>query len=563
MVFNYLLSFSFITLYERNDYVMNIKKIVSSMLTATVLVTTIVMPSYAEDSFSTAKEFLSDVLDVSTAEVESQTLTTAKETIMNSINISGDEVFYDGVSIGYWYSDEPSKLYADAGKTSTVIAPDTGGYTISPSLLYDMLYDLNELLEDNYVPSTADWSKIIGKYDVTLGDVTIPANQWIPLEPDGDPLKNNKVVDISSLTGTSVYQPTYCDGNEHQIIISAYAIDKNGKLYISNGASSHQYDDGRGWIWARGYWLLDSSPNMAVMRVNVNAGNNSVQIESGVNKIKAGISIETENRLYLQYYTTDLTNANAYHVIPGSDARSDFSTLYDISNASIKNTTPISDMVQTGIFYFTCRQAGVSSDSNIKYTRTKFFDKQSSSRKTIGNQVLRRRLGALNSLLPTDTVTLTADGWTVNGLQSIDTYISDQSLSNAGDTADIPAVADIDALQFNVILPTSLPVYVDASNVTYVADNADVVNKSGAAVKITDVEIVPKQDSGWTMVDGTPSRELEGHEFNFATTIEKDKVLAVSEVYPFQYSAKLSPTAEASNSLELASVLVTVDWAST
>lgn len=537
---------------------MNVKKGLMTSLLAISLLPVQSISVQAVETYSTPTELLTAMVEQSLKGITSDTMDDAITTMQSKISTNGDEVFYDGQSIGYWFSDDSAYLYKDAEKSSKNIGLN---WEVSPSLLSLVLTDVNEELVDTVVPTSSNWSKIIGKYDVTLGDVTIPANQWIPLEPDNDPLKNNKIVDISSLTGTSVYQPTYDNSNEHQIIISAYAIDKNGKLYISNGASSHQYDAGRGWIRARGYWLLDSSPNMAAMRVNTTAGNNYVQIASGVNKIKAGISIETENRLYLQYYTTDLTNTNAYYVIPGSNVRSDFSTLYDISDASIKNTALISDMVQTGIFYFTCGQAGATSDSNIKNTRLKFFEKQSSSRKTIGNQVLRRRINALNSLLPTDTVTLTTDGWTVNGLTSIDTYISDQSLSNAGDTADIPAVADIDALQFNVILPTSLPVYVDAANVTYVADNANIVNKSGAPVQLTEVTIEPEADSGWTFVSGKPSPNIGDNEFNFSTTIEKDKVLNINETYPFTYMANLSPTTESSTSLELANVMVTVDWA--
>lgn len=539
---------------------MNMKKGLMASFLAISLLPIQCITVQAVETYDSPTELLTAMVEQSLKGITSDTMDDAITTMQSKISTNGDEVFYDGHSIGYWFSDDSTYLYKDAEKFSKNIGLN---WEVSPSLLSLVLTDVNEELVDTVVPTSSNWSKIIGKYDVTLDDVTIPASQWIPLEPDGDPLKNNKVVDISSLTDISVCQPTYNNSNEHQIIIQAYAIDKNGKLYISNGASSHQYDDGRSWIWARGYWLLDSSPHMVATRVNVNAGYNYVQIASGVNKIKAGISIETENRLYLQYYTTDLTNANAYYVIPGSNARSDFSTLYDISNASIKNTTPISDMAQTGIFYFTCGQAGASSDSNIKYTRTKFFEKQSSSRKTIGNQVLRRRINALNSLLPTDTVTLTADGWTVNGLSSIDTYISDQSLSNAGDTANIPAVADIDALQFNVILPTSLPVYVDAANVTYVADNANIVNKSGAPVQLTEVTIEPEADSGWTFVSGKPSPNIEDNEFNFSTTIEKAKVLNINETYPFTYMANLLPTTESSTSLELAKVMVTVDWTTT
>lgn len=103
----------------------------------------------------------------------------------------------------------------------------------------------------------------------------------------------------------------------------------------------------------------------------------------------------------------------------------------------------------------------------------------------------------------------------------------------------------------------------DASNVTYVADNANIVNKSGAPVQLTEVTIEPEADSGWTFVSGKPSPNIGDNEFNFSTTIEKAKVLNINETYPFTYMANLSPTTESSTSLELAKVMVTVDWATT
>lgn len=539
---------------------MNIKKIVSSMLTATVLATTIVMPSYAEDSFSTAKEFLSDVLDVSTAEVESQTLTTAKETVLNSISISGDEVFYDGVSIGYWYSDEPSKLYADTGKTSTVIAPDTEGYTVSPSLLYDMLYDLNELLEDNYVPSTADWSKIIGKYDVTLGGVTIPADQWVELSNYGSSVDITDVnpINLSTLSGIDGSNITAAFDSDNYIGIAAYAIDNNGKLYIQQGiAYVSLHLDWSRRNWGYGNTTLDGKYKM-IQRV----GTNEVSTAT-YPFIKAGVVADTMD-LYGAVFITDAMHSTVYSICVNNATYANAAKLVCVEDPSTYNTANIDELKEYGLFYIKGSQFGVNDVNTAIAAHRALLNSYSTSKLVKGNQKLTRRLSALASLLPTDTVTVKSTGWTVNGHDnSIDNYITDQSLNNAGDTADIAAVADIDALKFHVVVPTSLPIYIDDANITYVADNADVVNKSGAAVKITDVEIVPKQDSGWTMVDGTPTKELEGHEFNFTTTIEKDKVLAVSEVYPFQYAAKLSPTAEASNSLELASVLVTVDWAST
>lgn len=556
---------------------MNMKRIVSSVLTATILSTTIVIPSYAEESFSTAKDFLSDVIDVSTSEVESQTLVTAKETILNNISVSGDEVFYDGMSIGYWYSDDSSKLFTDTTKTSTVISPDTEGYIVAPSLLHDMLYDLNELLEDNYVPSTTDWSKIIGKYDVTLGDITIPADQW---------LKADSFYDVTSDATTSAIQwnltksiginadnvgMAYGSNSVHAF---AWLIDDAGELYIQDGliGIATTSDASSPWVSYSELTTASGEPYAFIASGSKSTPSSSIPyIQCGIINATSANSAETygptsdstNTRLAAIFFTTDAT-ATKYgktfsYIYPNSSS----TLLRKLSDPSVTNACEIGNAKAYGMVYMLGSQIGATNSATLHQKHLAMFDSYSTSKLVRGNQKLTRRLSALTSLLPTDTITVKSTGWTINGHDDIDVYISDQSLDNAGDTADIAAVADIDALKFHVVVPTSLPIYIDDANVTYVADNADVTNKSGAAVKITDVDIVPKQDSGWTMVDGTPTKNIEGHEFNFTTTIEKDKVLDVDEVYPFQYSAKLSPTAESSNSLELASVLVTVDWATT
>lgn len=527
------------------------KKILSIVLATAMAATLFVMPSYAESTFSTAKDFISDVIDLSITGVESQTLDTAKETVMNKITVSGDEVFYDGTSIGFWYSDNSSVLYADESKSSTVISPDVEGYVVSPSLLHDMLYDLNDKLEDNYVPSSSDWSKIIGKYDVKLGNITIPADQWVTVEPDSDPLASNKLVNMTALTGIG-------HGSGGTIFVSnniyamSWAIDANGVLYIQNQLMALQAPASNNNKYIVACTVLDqvSSQNTFPDSYSQN-----------IPLIKMGI-INNGAELTLRIYGVNSTHSLTAYTDGYAGFSSTRSQLLKVDEPSVKNTSNITDMKKCGIAYFLCNQAPtINGYNNFVSEHIKMFESCSTSKLVKGNQKLTRRINALSTLLPTDTVTVKADGWTINGHDSIDSYITDQGLNVAGDTANIAALADIDALEFYVVVPTSLPVYVDAKNVTYVADNADITNKSGASVQFTDVTIVPKDDTGWTMVDANPTVVVGGNEFTFDTTIEKDKVLQPEEVYPFEYHAKLSPTTEASSSLELATVLVTVDWA--
>lgn len=540
---------------------MSIKKIVSSVVSATLLATSFTLPSYAEESFSTAQEFLTDVISLSTSEVESQSLDAAIEAAINKVTTVGDEVFYDGTSIGYWYSDSSSTLWTSESKEATAITTDTNGYTVSPSILYDILYDVNDKLEDNYVPATSDWSKIIGKYDITLGGITIPASQWVEIEAASKPIDENKTVNLSSLTG--VYGSnlsTYMGANT--VYAMAWLVSSSGDLYLQEQILGAWKDGNPANFWAGREDTLTASMYRNTANANTYtypSGNQYAVRYDALDLLKAGLTNHGTG-LYVNFYITDTINSTIYRI---QNADTNYS-LRSIKDTVTVYEDDISSAKKYGIVYFTGSQLTSEAINSFHTVHLKMFEEYSSSKLVKGNQKLTRRLSALATLLPTDTVTVTATNWTVNGHDnSIDNYITDQDINNAGDTADISAVADIDALKFHVIVPTSLPIYVDDSNITYVANNADIINKSGAAVKLTEVNIVANAESGWTMVDGSPTKEMEGHEFNFSTTIEQAKVLDVSEVYPFQYMAHLSPTTEASSSLELATVMVTVDWANT
>lgn len=543
---------------ERNDF-MNIKKIVSSVVSATLLATSFTLPSYAEESFSTVQEFLTDVISLSTSEVESQSLDAAIEAAINKVTTVGDEVFYDGTSIGYWYSDSSSTLWTSESKEATAITTDTNGYTVNPSILYDILYDVNDKLEDNYVPTTTDWSKIIGKYDITLGGITIPASQWVEIEAVSNPIDENKTINLSALTGVCGSNlSTYMGANT--VYAMAWLVSSSGELYLQEQILGAWKDGNPANFWAGREDTLTASMYRNTANPNTYtypSGNQYAVRYDALDLLKAGLTNHGTG-LYVNFYITDTINSTIYRI---QSADTNYS-LRSIKDTVTVYKEDISSAKKYGVVYFTGSQLTSEAISSFHNVHLKMFEEYSSSKLIKGNQKLTRRLSALATLLPTDTVTVTATNWTINGHDnSIDNYITDQELNNAGDTADISAVADIDALKFHVIVPTSLPIYVDDSNITYVANNADIINKSGAAVELTEVNIVANAESGWTMVDGSPTKEMEGHEFNFSTTIEQNKVLDVSEVYPFQYMANLSPTTEASSSLELATVMVTVDWA--
>lgn len=540
---------------------MNImKKVVSSVVTTALLATTLTLPSYAVGTFSTVQEFLTDVITLSAAEVESQTLDDAINTVLGKVTITDNQVFYNGTSIGYWYADSSSTLWTTDEKTTTAIVADGDYYTINPSTLYTLLYDLNENLEDNYVPSTDDWSKIIGKYDVKLGNTIIPAEQWIKLEVSDDPILDNKIVNLSNITGVTGATSSGTYGGK-SICVLAWLVDDNGKLYLQNGVTGVWSNNG---VFLETYIDVMQSTKPTIYRYEHNTTSQCAVHATNAPLFKVGLKSYTESTgkqgLYATYYAADATNSVIYDFRVNDAAT--VADLYKVGDPAVKNECTLDNAKNYGIVYFMGEQTASTNANSFHSEHLTWYNNYSTSKLVKGNQKLTRRLNALSTMLPTDTITVKADGWTVNGHDnSIDNYITDQQLNNAGDSADIAAVADIDSIKFHVIVPTALPIYVDDSNITYVANNADIVNKSGAAVELTGVEVVPEADSGWTMVDSNPSKEMEGHEFTFSTTIEQNKVLEVSEVYPFQYMANLSPTTESCSSLELAKVVVTVDWA--
>lgn len=560
---------------ERIDN-MKLKQIFGALLSVAVLTTTVAMPQmtvYAVSTFASANEFLEDVIDVALTEIDSSTKDAAVATTMTKFSVADDAVSFNGSVIGYWDSSTSNTLYADAGKTIEIITETANGYEAKPSVLYTILNDVNSNIVENYVPTSSDWSKIIGKYDITLGDITIPAGQWlkagsIEAEMPVTTGPTSGGINLSTATGLKGEQVGGIYEDDSILYFSWY-IDSNGMLYIQDGLSTV-------------YVALQGNPSKLTwygLSIATNGTESGTSLSSGYYGQKAadyptlkvhlvpnyGKGIDDTRSSLMTVATMEFLDGSSrivyYRDTTSASALATIGGLRKYDDSTVLNTEDVTTGKAYGVAYFLGSQCTATSTAELKTEHIGMFNNCTTSKKTIGNQTLTRRLSTLADLSATDTVEIKTNGWTVNGGVDIDQYLGSQSLLNAGDTADIAAVADIDALKFHVIVPTTLPIYVDDANVTYVADNADITNKSGAAVKLTDVKITPVAESGWTMVDTTPSSEIGANEFTFSTTIEKNRVLTISEVYPFEYRAKLSPTTEASTSLELATVMVTVDWA--
>ena len=235
-----------------------------------------------------------------------------------------------------------------------------------------------------------------------------------------------------------------------------------------------------------------------------------------------------------------------------------------MKDASVQWDKDTSSIKSMGVFWYSSDELygnSIGSPAAMVDKVLATLETQSSSKLTIGNTTLEQRLAKLVSLASTDTITVSETGWTVNGIDNLDTYVGTQSVIEPGTGTDVSAVADIEAACFDVIIPTNLPIYVDDHGQVTVADNASIKNKSSLAVKITDVEIKAKPDTGWTLVDTSPSQARDAKEFTFTTSLTTGTELNVDETITFTYDAQISPTTEGYTSLDLATVTVVVDWA--
>lgn len=534
---------------------MRLKRILGCLTATSLAITSIAMSQvsvYASE-FTFATDFIKDVITTSLTGFMTTMSDAEIATVLADITVDGNKVAYKGNTIGYWYSDDSTTLYKDDTKTDTVIKVEGEGYLVDPALLETLLTDVNNNIIENYVPTTDDWSKIVGKYDITLGNVTIPADQWISMET-GSVGTVDESYNITKATGLRAPDISSLDGDTSLFAI-AWAIDSTERLYISESLTGVYFDDAEGF---RMKGFTDKYSGSATshdfrLRMTGSSFMTSSVLET-CKYVRASLKCSS-TELVADIWFSDTTCSTYYGVT------SNRSNLYAIDDPTVQMTASISDAKDKGIALFTGKQINAASLTDVHTEHGKFADSYSCSKKVIGNTTLTKRLAKVASLDPSDTLVVTPTSWIVSGLTNIDSYIAQQAMTDAGSTAEISAVAEIEPLNFNVVVPTTLPVYVAADGTVSVADNATVINKSNAAVKLTNIDIIAKEGSGWTLVDANPSDARDAREFTFKTSLVANTVLARDEVLPFTYISELSPTTEGENGLDLATVEVTVDWA--
>ena len=540
---------------------MRIKNI---LMAGVVAITSISLPTLAnaETSYATPQELLIEALEVAVSGVESTTYDEALDYVESLITVNGYEVSYDGDVIGYWDSANSNTLFADSVFTYEVLS--NGGTNIwefAPDILSPMLTDFNNKLVETIVPTTEDWSKIIGKYDVTLGSTTIPASQWVVTGYSGNsymPIQVDKEISITQLSAIDKESINKTQ-NKPNIYVGAYRIDSSGKLWLTDSLLRVWSYDG----YVNGYattltgatslsWYTESGTAASTAY----GGSNAIgcdYIKVGLRGAASAMGYSDTVAVSPYLYFTNITNDDYLYATSTG-------FFYNAQDPTVRSQADLTAADTVGVYYFT----GDETSGNTLLQS--FFTSQSSSKKQIGNTTLKQRLSKFSSLVEGDTVEVTPTTWTIRGLggeeSDFDTYLGSQDIMAPGEETSIPATADIEALAFKVVLPTSLPIYVNELNQVSVATNATIKNESGAAVIINSVSIEAKQDSGWTLLtSGTPSKARDAKEFTFTTDLAANTVLAAAEERPFRYNAELSPSTEGVEQLDLAEVLVTIDWA--
>lgn len=550
---------------------MKLNKLMSSVLAIALAAPYTVVSTSAAETFSSAEDLITDAVNVALAGITSSAMNNGIAYMQSKLSVSGDAVLYDGNTIGYWYSDSSDTLYADSTKTEKLIAPTTDGYTVDPDTLKPILIDINSKLKDVYTPTSDDWSKLIGRYDVALGDVTIPADQWVETNYYWDRAMSSTIYsnmspvnmnDIAGINVSNIGKPY--KGNA--IITAAYVIDSDNNLFIQSTQAMIALGD----IQSSGddYWgyAVSDTGNVAQSGALKTFESGSACRSTTCTNLKIGLvggfarNTNTDVRIVASARVCNDTDSSRGHMTANTGL------LYRPDGSGTKLTLAIDgdgndNIKKTGFFWLTADQMGISDWDTFHAKSLTILRSAACSKTVVGNTKLSKRITKLASLADSDILSVTSAGWFVNGTENFDTLFGVQQLTNAGDTADINAVAEIEPLTFNVVVPTTLPLYIDSAGVVTTASNATVTNKSNAAVKLTDIDIIAKDDSGWTLVASDPSPVRDAQEFTFTTSLVKDTVLQKDEVHHFTYNAELSPITSGADALDLATVSVTVDWA--
>lgn len=536
-------------------------KIISTILSSALMISalSLLMNASAETTYASAGDFLENVMKMATSNITSETKETAINNVVSNITVTGNEVFYETESIGYWFSDASDTLYKDAEKTVTLIeSGQNGGYVIDSSLLSELLTDVNDGITETYEPTSTDWSKIIGKYDITLGDTVIPMNNWVEISVDSTeewatfPSIGNNSINISRITGVTIQN---ISSEMDYVMAFSWLVDQNGELYISNNIETI------GKCWGTIY----------VSKLTHGFGEASTTEMLPTNMQSYQTSDYPWITLGARITTTVIDPSFSYSrnasLLDKQSSKADdasYNILRNVNDPSIIYSGTLAESTHCGIAYFIKNydfsDRNATGFSKLATEHNNFWTTFETTKTVVGNSTLVKRISKISNLNTTDVLVVSPTGWTVNGTD-VDIFLGTQTNTVPGGATDVDVNIEIENKNFVVTLPTALPVFVSRNGDIHTATNATILNESNAAVKITDLAISAKPDSDWTLVDANPSQEAGMKEFSFNTSLSVDNTINAGADLPFTYNAAFSPEIYNCENFSAATVTITLDWA--
>lgn len=512
------------------------------------------LPTYATSEYISAAELIEDAITVTLTNITSPTLNDAVTDTIAKITVENNIVHYDGSAIGYWYADDSDNIYANDEKTATIISPVTDNqWKIDPDFLEIILPDINEGLIETITPNLNDWSKVIDKYDVTLGGMTFTADQFYPVTIDSsinDALANKNYVDVYKAQNKIL---TDYKNKTNYIGALSYIVDEDGQLYIQNQVIS--------------FHTAYNTSNVEGTAVEMNGTgiklwwNNNVSsfdtLAYGVCQYIKFALIKDENGALICYpLLTDITGTNYIYASLDNTAFAGKYQYFNVNDITTQYTGDYSN-VKAGFILFD----DYTNNINAAQLSTIISQTPDANKTITGNSSLTRNITKLASLDSNDMIVVSENGWLINGTTPMNEYMGEQKLTTAGQTTEMNGSVEIEELNFCVIVPTTLPMQADRSGAVTTATNAKIINESNAPIKITDLTINANSAIGWTRIEGTPDKTRGANEFSFDVSLNVGDTLDTKTDLPFTYEADMSPAEDDVTSVDLVTIMIAFDWA--
>lgn len=156
---------------------MKLKTVTASMFTASLTVVGFTCSVSAVSTFDTPQAFIEDVVDY---------INTTGSTEITDVSVLTvvDQVFYNGVSIGYWFEDNSSTLYGDAEKESILISANADDTYIINTELLRTLQTANTTTQTITTPGSS--ASVEGGVEIEERNFKVIVPAFLPMTADAD-----------------------------------------------------------------------------------------------------------------------------------------------------------------------------------------------------------------------------------------------------------------------------------------------------------------------------------------------------------------------------------------